>query len=404
MLETVCLSNPESSVRIEYSRAAMEQIRERARVGLMAAPRVVMGVGGLLIGAREHGRILLLSSIEFPCSHSTGPSFSLTADEKAKSGKMIAEAGEPGMFGQAGVIGWYCSKPRGDTVLNEADLEFHGELFPDPRQIALVVRPSILEPMHAAFFIRDRNGALIKAVECVVDEWRPAVTAELKAIEAEMENLVVSAPAPVETVMPVETTQPDFVPATPPDKEPAASEIPVGQHASAATSPELFGVSGPAPPHAPRRSAKLAWILGGAAAIAAGGAAFLTQDLWKPKPPLTLNSTELNGDLLIRWNADALRGIDHASMFVNDGGQLHTLPLDRFALNSGLLSYTPKSRRVTAKLNAGETTGITVWFAPEPAPTPPSASDPPPRAAPSRPKPRPVPNKGKPPARKTKPG
>jgi hypothetical protein len=51
---------------------------------------------------------------------------------------------------------------------------------------------------------------------------------------------------------------------------------------------------------------------------------------------------------------------------VNDGGQLQTLTLDRFQLKSGVLSYMPKSQRVSAKLDAGETSAITAWFAPEP--------------------------------------
>jgi hypothetical protein len=146
----------------------------------------------------------------------------------------------------------------------------------------------------------------------------------------------------------------------------------------------VFGVPDLTPLLAPKRGNKLGWILGAIAAIAAGAAAFATQDAWMPKPPLTLSSTELNGTLLIRWNPEALRGIDHASMFVNDGGQPNPamIPLDRFQLNSGLLSYTPKSQRVTAKLNAGETSAITAWFAtptptaPEAAPTAPPVSAP----------------------------
>src|SRR5579863_1704093 len=117
MQDTVDLSDPQSPLRILYSRAAMEQIRIRAREGLMAAPRVGMGVGGLLLGVREGRRIRLLDSIEIPCSHSGGPSFNLTADEKRESKEMIAEAAAPGASGKVDVIGWYCSKTRGYATL-----------------------------------------------------------------------------------------------------------------------------------------------------------------------------------------------------------------------------------------------------------------------------------------------
>jgi hypothetical protein len=54
-------------------------------------------------------------------------------------------------------------------------------------------------------------------------------------------------------------------------------------------------------------------------------------------------------------------------MFVNDGGNLQSLPLDRFQINQGILIYKPKSERVTAKLSAGEASAIAVWLKPPPA-------------------------------------
>jgi hypothetical protein len=321
----------------------MQQIRERAWDGLMAAPRVGMAVGGLLLGVRHAGRIRVLDSIEIPCSHSIGPSFNLTPEEKRETMAMIAEAGTLSATSKVGVIGWYCSKTRGDTTLNAADLSFYSELFPDPGQIALVVRPSNLEPMRATFFFRDEKGEVITGVESLIDEWRP-------------ESSVESDPADT----------------GPPEPSPAAPAV-------TNVRPSFFGAPS-LPPAAPsRRIGKLGWALGAIASIAAGASIFLTQDSWMPRPQLSLSSSELNGTLLIRWNPEALRGIDHASMYVNDGGQrIPTLiTLDRFQLNSGLLSYTPKSKRVTAKLNAGEQSALTAWFAPLPPPAPAVAAQPP---------------------------
>ncbi len=102
--------------------------------------------------------------------------------------------------------------------------------------------------------------------------------------------------------------------------------------------------------------------------LALAAAAWFTQDSWIPRPPLNLTSTEQDGSLVIHWNANAFRGIDHASLFVNDDGELHALPLERFQLNQGVYHYThgAKSQRVTAKLAAGEESGIAVWLAPAP--------------------------------------
>lgn len=367
----------------------MEQIRERARCGLMAAPRVGLGVGGLLLGVRTDGRIRLLDSIEIPCSHSVGPSFNLTSDEKRETTEMVTEAGALAATGKVGVIGWYCSKIRGDATLNESDLSFYAELFPDSGQVALVVRPSNVASMCATFFIRDQNGTVVKGVEFVVEEWRPAPAVEPEAVAGALKaeagappreaalSMAVGAGLPAPKA--VETPKFAASPALKgPDEMPAKPRTPLADRASA------FGIPDLTPLLPPNRSNKLGWILGAIAAIAAGAAAFATQDAWMPKPPLTLNSTELNGTLLIRWNPEALRGIDHASMFVNDGGQPAPtmIPLDRFQLNSGLLSYTPKSQRVTAKLNAGETSAITAWFATPPPVAPETASTAPPVSAP----------------------
>jgi hypothetical protein len=377
----------------------MEQIRKRARDGLMAAPRIGMGVGGLLLGVRENTRIRLLDSIDIPCSHSTGPSFNLTPDEKRQSREMVAEAGALSVSGKVGVIGWYCSKARGDAVLNASDLTFHAELFPGAGQVALVLRPSVLDAMRAAFFFRDENGAVVKAVECEVDEWQPAVDAGLAADAPEPEletNYDISAeisppqpkvaevskaaeiPPPPEAARPAETKLSDIIGLSSPDAALNVDPDAVRPAALPVNRSQLFGVPLDFAP-IPRRRSKLPLILTIAAAVLlAATAAFFTQDLWMPKPPLTLTTSELNGSLLIHWNPDAVRGIRHASMLVNDGDQTtpSVIALDLLQLKIGLLSYTPKSKHVTAKLDAGETSAIADWFAPAPAPAAADASPP----------------------------
>jgi len=413
MNETVYLSDARGPLRIEYSRTAMEEIRQRAREGLMAAPRVGMGVGGLLLGVRENGRIRLLDSVEIPCSHSGGPSFNLTAEEKREGHAMIAEAGAASVSGRVDVIGWYCSKTRGYATLNESDLNLYAEWFPDSWHIALVVRPSAAEPMHAAFFFRDENGGVVKGVECDVDEWWPGPGRDTAADEtevalAEAESVealevpskpvpphvveirpaaapvpgtpeVVEPPLPVPIAKPAGTMLSDIVEIASPHAPGVAEETPARPRVPS------FGYSNLVPARPARKKRRnLLGVLGAAAALAIGVGAYVSRDFWMPKPPLMLTSTELNGTLLIRWNPEALRGIDHASMFVNDGGQPtpSVIALDRFQLNSGLLSYTPKSERVTAKLDAGETSALTAWFAPTPTPTPsPAAGNAPPPAA-----------------------
>lgn len=391
----------------------------------MALPRVGMGVGGLLLGTRQGGVVQLLDSIEIPCSHAGGPSFNLSDEEKELLRELIAGAGKPG------VIGWYCSRTRGAAALGDSEMALDREFFAGQGQISLVLRPSAGEPTRAAFFFRDAKGNVVKGVECDVDEWRPG-EAEIEPVleeqiprEAiapiaattpvpEKERPVVSAPvvsapvvsapvvtAPVVTapVVAAPRAEPHPVPDAVADMEtrpPAAISEPLAlpretprvvpvkaPPAKITADPALFAFAG----GPPRRKARFLWIFGAVALLATGAGAFFTQDYWLPRPPLTLSSTESDGNLVIRWNVDALRGIDRASMFVNDGGDLQSLPLDRFQINQGVLIYKPKSERVTAKLSAGEASAIAVWLKPVPA-APAAEASPPGADVPATPAPQ----------------
>ncbi len=377
MPEIAHLTDPQSPFRIEYSRPVMERIRGQACDGLLALPRIGMGVGGLLLGVRQDGLVQLLDSIEIHCSHASGPGFLLTADEKERARELIAGAGVPG------VIGWYCSKPRGAAVLGDVDMAFFKELFPNREQIALVLRPSTVEPTRAVFFFRNENAEVVKGIECELDEWHedPVVTDVVtndagKEPEAAIDAAVeaeASAPEPEPPPVPPSAPKAEpvaFAIASVEVPEPAPRRTPPPQPIRPRPDPEMFAFVGPPP----RRNKPL-WIGGVAILLALSAAAWFTQDSWIPRAPLNLTSTELGGNLVIRWNANAFRGIDHASLNVNDDGELHSLPLDRFMLNQGVYHYThgPKSQRVTAKLAAGEDSGIAVWLAPAPpAPVAPS--------------------------------
>jgi hypothetical protein len=367
----------------------MEQIRERARDGLLAAPRVGVGVGGLLLGTREGGRTRIVDSIEIACCHSGGPSFKLTPEEMQQAREMMAEAGEITRKTRIAVIGWYCSKTRGDAVLNEFDQQFHDELFPQAWQIALMLRPNAAEPMRAVFYFRDETGVVSRGVESEVEEWarpaegdaiavaaaeqREAGPAEIKVVEpparAAAKVIEMSPPPrPVESTLPAanarpqETTLADIIGAGA-----VEGETPLRPRPAAAA--DLFGV--PILLSEPPQNTKKQLIIGvGAAALVliAGGAWF-TRPSWTPAPPVNLSSSELNGDLLIRWNADAVKGIDHGTMYIADGSGKppETVALDHFQLGSGLLNYKLKTKQATATLDAGSLHERTAWFAP-PAP------------------------------------
>src|SRR6185312_11866579 len=85
--------------------------------GLLAMPRIGLGVGGLLLGRRGEGRIEILRSVEIPCSHALGPSFMLTPAEM----KALIVLPESEDDGPSHVVGWYCSRTQGNRELTEHD-------------------------------------------------------------------------------------------------------------------------------------------------------------------------------------------------------------------------------------------------------------------------------------------
>jgi hypothetical protein len=237
-----------------------------------------------------------------------------------------------------------------------------------------------VDPTHAVFFYTDANGKLVKGIESDLDEWVAEEDAPKE--DAPKQNFPKenspkeNSPKNDNSKFDLPPSIPESQPAPPRKPEPAPPATPEVRPVVAdpgrkpVTAPSL-GYSTTAP--AQRRRFRLIAVI---ALLVAGILAFLTQNFWLPRPPLKLAVSEAGGVLTIRWNAPALRGIDSASLFVNDGGMLRTLPLDRFVLERGFLAYEPISVRVTATLSARNSKAMIAWFAPAPKPAPDSMPPP----------------------------
>jgi hypothetical protein len=323
MVKVTPWEDPGLPEAVEYDSDELKRIRRRTIDGLLALPRVGMGVGGLLLGTRESGVIRILGSREVSCAHAFGPGFRLTEEE-------IADAEEISLRpATRQVVGWYCSKPRGKAELAEEDQKLFDALCPLSWQIALLIVPSTVDVSRAAVFTRDRGGALFPLPE------------------AEAETPQYEAASVIEEIYPPSP----------------GSETPPPASASMVSLSPLFAV-----PASPRRASSLPrWAVAALLGMFALWGVVASRDLWWPQPKLDLRSFDSGGALTIEWNSGAVKGIGGGTLEIREGGEAQIYALNAAQLRAGTVNYSRKTGRVSALLRAGRIEEAVTFTGPPPA-------------------------------------
>jgi hypothetical protein len=213
-------------VSISCAPGLLTSLEILAMDGLLAMPRIGLGVGGLLLGRRHQGRIEIFRSVEIPCSHAMGPGFILTSAEM----KTLVALPESNDETPSHVVGWYCSKTQGNLDLTEHDHRLFDSFCPETWQTVLLIHPAKGHPTKAAFGFRKERVFTPGA-------WLDLAWQELSGFEkppnpapkAEAAAAAAAAPAPL------------------PAKEPEV--VPVAMPSSGT----LFGNPGPASEVRPKR-------------------------------------------------------------------------------------------------------------------------------------------------------
>jgi hypothetical protein len=362
-------------VKLEYAPEILERLRLLSIDGLLALPRVGMSIGGFLTGSVENGRVRVSDSIEIPCSHANGPGFVLTGPELARASALA--------FGESRqmVVGWYCSKPRGELQLDPQQSKLFSEICPDQSQIGLIIRPSTVEATRAAMCIRVGEPGYVVGQAMELMEY----TAPVRHLPVQEVVSEVVPPHEEPVARPVVSPQfiaPQFVtqgiaetriPKPVPIKPEFSAPPPVVQR-EAPPIRTPFDHEPSQPALSPVRRYSLMAI----AAMSLLTVLYLNRFSFIPRPPLEIKMSETEGQIMVQWNPEALEGIDEGTVVLNDGGQFQTIALNRQLLASGWVRSPRKSGRVTAKLTAGDVTGIGTWSTPTNAPANPPRADSPP--------------------------
>ncbi len=347
---------PGCAFEVEFAGGKLDEIRIAVMEGFYAVPRGGIEIGGVFFGRRD-GQVIRMEDYRvIECEHRTGPSFLLSEKDLTGLGAAIAAGpGEP--------VGWFHSHTRSEIFLSAADLEIHNKFFPQPWQVALVLRPGNMQPLRAGYFFRTASGQMQPEKAC-----REMIVEAGERTERKRLSQVVSVPAE------------KAAPAKPAAEVPVASHVPPTAVAAAA----VASVAEPATvPQRPARSALFAdeeapqpkpsnarwiWIAVLFVLAALAVAAFLTRAVWRPHaaatPPLRLQASDVDGKLLLRWNPARVQDAQTGELTIDDGGKPLIVALDAVQMSRGFYVYPRKSDKTIVHMKAGETSDVTTFAGP----------------------------------------
>ncbi len=151
-------SAPECPFKIEYATEVLEDIRLAVMDAFFSLPRGGAEIGGILLGKPDRGRLTITGYVPLECEHAFGPSFVLSPNDHRRLSETLAAHRR----GQGGIVavGWYHSHTRSEIFLTDVDVEIHERYFPEPWQVALVLKPHAFQPMRGGFFFRGEGGSI----------------------------------------------------------------------------------------------------------------------------------------------------------------------------------------------------------------------------------------------------
>ena len=349
--EAVVWEVPECAVAVVYAAELMDGIRLAALEAFYAFPRGGAEIGGVLFGTREGARVCLSAWRPMPCEHALGPSFTLSANDRAKLTVLLRSAQVDSELAGLAPVGWFHSHTRSGVFLSEHDLELHRQYFAEPWQVALVLRPS-LAGTRAGFFARDAGGILRDGAS-----FREFDLAPLSGRALALPDPPPLAPEPARVPAPA-VPIPSSAPAAPPSAPAPEQEVAL---------PAFLTVK-------PRPRSR--WWAGGLVVlplVVVGAVAFATRDYWfalqsqplpeapafgPPRLPALL-TTEQGGQLHIRWNppAAAVRDARAASLDITDGDAHTVMSLDPDRLRAGSVTYVRQTDRVEVRMTLEQPDG-----------------------------------------------
>jgi proteasome lid subunit RPN8/RPN11 len=325
------------ALSIEYLPNVLEEIRAYTTDGFNRIRHGGIEVGGILLGARDGDRIRIQGWRALDCEHAGGPGFVLSEKDETTLKTLIKESGKDPKLSGVEPVGWFHSHTRSGVFLSDSDLGIYERHFPQPWQIAMVIRPSQLGPAEVGFFFREQDGKINS--------------------QASYGTFTVDPLLP-----PVASPKPDPEPVSIPQAQPETRATPAFKRAALKS---LL-----TPRSAPGAKDKWWWWLATSIVLAALGIGVLTGVFHEPgtsggNPAMNLRAYDHAGQVRIEWNRSAAPVLSarKASLFITDGDQALETEVSPDLLHHGSMVYQRKTSNVEIRLwvNGAESGPVQEW-------------------------------------------
>jgi hypothetical protein len=145
---------------VQCAAGVLAEIAELAMSGYRRYPWGGVEVGGVLFGKKESGSVHVCFARPAECEHYYGPAFDLSKKDCEAFEHLLTAASEDEELAWLTPVGWYQSTSRRDLGLSDHARTFFQRFFPEPWQVALVVKRSKRDPMSVGVFVRDSHGGV----------------------------------------------------------------------------------------------------------------------------------------------------------------------------------------------------------------------------------------------------
>ncbi|MEO8126363.1 MAG: hypothetical protein ABJF23_02730 [Bryobacteraceae bacterium] len=347
---------PDKPFTIQLAFDVIDRMNVEIMRGFGAVRRRGTEVGGVLLGRIEpvgdHTYVTIDDYEPVPCEYAFGPSYILSTDDLQVLRKALASF-DPSAGRDLYTVGFYRSHTRDGLFLDNSDLKFFREYFPDPLHVALLIKPFATRAGLAGFFVEEADSDLSGAASSLEFPFRR------KDLQPRPEESIEAPPEPERPASrrphPVPMAFEEVARETEQEQEPepvavAAAAAPIYQ-----TKP-IFADYGPEPGQS---RSKVGWwifalmlvVFGGVFGYQYSGALMQTSAVSSSSDPYSLNlsASRVDDNILVKWDRQSLavKGGWRGLLTITEGTDSKSVQMDVPQLQNGTVLY----RHIAAEIH-----------------------------------------------------